>query len=378
MSKVATFLKELPLSVDEIALKSRLPSDRIRAFLAGEDPSLADLRALARGLKLPLRAFTSSGASTDELGLLFRQTTASRPDRGVEAAASFVEAAIELLPPRQEPPNWLSAFRFEEETYEEAARLADEFRELVTPDRPDEPLVDLPRRLIELGVILGQLETSRFEGASVIVDGYPFVFVSPRFSGRMLFTLAHEIGHLITHHKSASRRSVSFDLAGQIGNVTRYKSQSEFFVNAFASVLLMPTRGIGVALKTIREALRVDSDQVGDVEILFISRLFGVSFEVAARRCEDLELLPRGGARSLSLYLKDNFGGPENRARSLNLPPRPTIEIPRVSRNLLSIAAEKIKEGKVSVGWVTDRFNCSINEVYGSRFGAEGPRGHHH
>src|SRR5260370_20822590 len=205
MSKVASFLKKLPLSVDEIALKSRLSSDRVRAFLDGEDPSLADLRALARGLKVPLRSFASDKLQNSELGLLFRQTTASRPDRGVESVASFVQAAIEILPPRHSPPDWLSSFRFENETYEEAARLADEFRERFTPDRPDEPLTDLPRIITELGVILGRLETSRFEGASVIVDGYPFIFVSPRFSGRILFTFAHEIGHLVTHHKSNSR-----------------------------------------------------------------------------------------------------------------------------------------------------------------------------
>ncbi len=378
MSKVASFLKKLPLSVDEIALKSRLSSDRVRAFLDGEDPSLADLRALARGLKVPLRSFASDKLQNSELGLLFRQTTASRPDRGVESAASFVQAAIEILPPRHSPPDWLSSFRFENETYEEAARLADEFRERFTPDRPDEPLTDLPRIITELGVILGRLETSRFEGASVIVDGYPFIFVSPRFSGRMLFTLAHEIGHLVTHHKSNSRRSVSFDLAGQIGNVTRYKSHSEFFVNAFASVLLMPARGVGIALQEIRKALRIEAGEIGDVEILFISRIYGVSFEVAARRCEDLELLPPGGAKSLADYLRDNFGGPEKRAAALKLPPRPTIEFPRVSNNLLGVAAEKVKQGDVSIGWVTDRLNCTINEVYGSRVSAEGPRGPHH
>jgi Zn-dependent peptidase ImmA (M78 family) len=377
MSKVAGFLKNLPLSVDEIALKSRLPADRVRAFLNGEDPSLADLRALARGLKVPLRSFASDASHTSEISLLFRQTVASRPDRGVESACSFVEAAIELLPPRQCPPDWLSSFRFENETYEEAARLADEFRERFTPDRPDDPLTDLPRVITELGVILGRLETSRFEGASVIVDGYPFIFVSPRFSGRMLFTLAHEIGHLITHH-SSSRRSVHFDLAGQIGRVTRYKSQAESFVNAFASVLLMPARGIGIALQQIRKYLQVEAAAVGDVEILYISRIYGVSFEVAARRCEDLELLPHGGAKSLADYLKDNFGGPEKRASALKLPPRPHIEIPRVSGNLLGLAAEKVKQGNVSIGWVTDRLNCTINDVYGSRVSAEGPRGPHH
>ena len=104
--------------------------------------------------------------------MLFRQTTSSRPDRGVEAAAAFVEAALKLLPPRAAPPEWLSSFRYEQETYAEAARLADEFRQMLLPDRIDDPLTDLPRLIVDLGVILGRLETSRFEGASVVADGY--------------------------------------------------------------------------------------------------------------------------------------------------------------------------------------------------------------
>jgi len=378
MNKVATFLKNLPLSADEIALKSRLSAERIHAFLDGEDPSLADLRALARGLKVPLRSFSSENSNDSELGLLFRQTVASRPDRGVDSASSFVQAAIELLPERTAPLEWLSDFQFEQESYEDAARLANEFRERFTPNRPDEPLIDLPKIITDLGVILGRLETSRFEGASVIVGGYPFVFVSPRFSGRMLFTLAHEIGHLITHHKWTGGNAVSFDLAGQIGNGRHYKSQSESFVNAFASVLLMPTRGIGIALKEIRKTLKIEAAAIGDVEILYVSRIYGVSFEVAARRCEDLELLPIGGARSLTQYLRDNFGGPEKRASALRIPPRPIVEIPRVSHNLLEIASEKVNQGAVSIGWVTDRLNCTINDIYGSRVSPERPRGPHH
>lgn len=377
MSRVATFLRQLPLSADEIAIKSRLSPERIRAFLEGEDPTLADLRALSRGLKVPLRSFASESESKSELGLLFRQSTTSGPDRGVEAAAGFVEAALKILPPRDAPPQWLSQFRFEQETYKEAERLANEFRQMLLPTQFDEPLTDLPQLIVGLGVILGRLETSRFEGASVIADGYPFVFVSPRFSGRMLFTLAHEIGHLITHHKDYNR-SVTFDLAGKIGRLSRYQSQAEYFVNAFASALLLPASGVGAFLQQVRKTYGITNQAIGDVEILYLSRFYGVSFEVAARRCEDLQLLPSGGARSLADHLRDYFGGAEKRADALRLPKREPVQIPRVSKNLLDVAARKVEQGEVSIGWVTDRLNCSINDVYGSRISGEGRHGPHH
>jgi Zn-dependent peptidase ImmA (M78 family) len=270
----------------------------------------------------------------------------------------------------------LAGFEFDSETYEEAARLAEKFRLLFTPDRLDEPLYDLPDILVNLGgVILGRLETSRFEGASVIADGYAFIFVSPRFAGRMLFTLAHEVGHLIAHHKDG--RAVVFDLSSQIGGSRKYRSQSEAFVDAFASVLLMPTRGVGIALKQIRESFHIRSDSVGDIEILCLARLYGVSFEAAALRCENLELLPKGGARSLVDFLRSEHGSPEKRADALGLPKRPTISIPRVSRNLLNAAAERIQEGKISLGWVTDRLACSANDVFAARSAPEADRGHH-
>jgi Zn-dependent peptidase ImmA (M78 family) len=82
--------------------------------------------------------------------------------------------------------------------------LADEFRLKFLSNRLNDPLVNLPEILDSAGVILGRLETSKFEGASVVAQGHPFIFVSARFSGRMLFTLAHELGHLITHHNDAS------------------------------------------------------------------------------------------------------------------------------------------------------------------------------
>lgn len=378
MSKVSSFLNQLPLTADEIALKARLSSERVRAFMAGEDASLADLRALARGLKVPLRSFAGEAATNSDLNVLFRSTVSQRADRGVESVASFVQAALELLPARSAPPAWLSSFEYTEDSYEAASRLADEFRERVLPDRIDDPMSDLPQILNMLGIIQGKLETSRFEGASLIIDGYPFIFVSPRFSGRMLFTLAHELGHILTHHRD-QKRSVHFDLAGQVGSGLRYKYREESFVNAFASVLLMPSRGVGIVLRQIREALKIrDAAALGDVEILYLSRFYGVSFEVAARRCEDLELLPVGGAKSLADYLKKNFGGAEKRAAALRIQARSPIEFPSVSRNLLDVAIRRISEGRVSVGWVADRLNCTISEIYASRVSNEGPGGPHH
>lgn len=376
MTKLAEFFHTVSLSPDEVALKAKLPTSRVRAILGGQDATLVELRALARALKVPLRTFVQKEQDSD-FALLFRSSASSRPDLGVEQAASFVQAAISIMPKRSSPPQWLSNFEAKDETYEEAERLAESFRLQILPARVDEPLYDLPELLVRLGgVILSRLESSRFEGASVIADGYAFIFVSPRFPGRMLFTLAHELGHLIAHHKQ--HRSVVFDLASQIGGIRRYRSQSEAFVDAFASVLLMPARGVGIALRQIRKSYHINSDQIGDVEILCLARLYGVSFDAAALRCEKLGLIPKGGAVSLSEFLRRHHGSAEKRADALGLPKRPTISFPRVSDNLLKAAGLKIEKGEFSLGWVTDRLACSANDLYAARSGPEAARGSHY
>lgn len=375
MTRVSELLRHLDLSADEIALKARLPTERVRAILGGDSASVSDLRAIARGLKIPIRNFAASPSVESDLTLLFRSTVNQKTDLGVEKAAAFVSAALSVLPRRSEPPDWLTRLEPSQETYQEAERLAEHFRFLFAPERPDDPLLDLPEVLIDLGgIILGRLDTSRFEGASVVADGYAFIFVSPRFSGRMLFTLAHELGHLIAHHRE--RRSIVFDRATQIGG-QRHHNTAESFVDAFASVLLLPSRGVALALKQIRDVLNVRTPAIGDVELLYLSRFFGVSFEVAARRCEQLELLPPGGTRTFIEHLKQ-YGGAEKRADALGLPPRPQVNIPRVSNNLLRAAAELCNQGKISAGWVADQFGCSIKDLYTARMSPEGSRGRNH
>src|SRR5687767_8695984 len=105
------------------------------------------------------------------------------------------------------------------------------------------------------------------------------------------------------------------------------KPPQEHFADVFALELLMPLRGFLVALKQIRRLLRVKYDGIGDVELLYLSRVFGVSFLAAGKRCERAKLLPRGSAAALEQFVIQKFGGPEQRALALDLPPRVPISI---------------------------------------------------
>jgi len=373
MSGIVTLLSDLKLNLEDIAKKTKLPLERVKAILAGQPYSAAELRALSSGLQIPLQAFAQghSPASEDtKLGILFRKTTDVKEnyDHTLSSVASYVEAALKILPRRESNPEWLDELAPAKQTPQEASRSAGLFRARFTPKETQGEILNLGTILAnEAGVIIGRLKRSRYEGASVLTDGYAFVFISPRFPARMLFTLAHELGHLIAHHRSGER--AAFDKPTQIGSGKK-QNLEELFVDAFASNVLMPDRGVGIALDTIRELFKIKTTpHVGDIEILYLSRIFGVSFDVAARRCEALELLPRGGANSLIAEIKKLYRNPEVRARGLELPPRRDIHIPKISSILLRSIAMGIERGDISSGWAAERFGISVGEIFSENAG---------
>jgi Zn-dependent peptidase ImmA (M78 family) len=334
-------------------------------MLGGSSADMAELRALSTGLRVPLHLFAAKSASLERsevLNPLFRDVRDANLtfDITVEKVAVFVEAALELLPVRNELPDWLQLFEIKSQTYVEADRISKIFRGF-SDLTEDEPVNSLPTILGRMdGVVICRLNYSKYEGVSLIAGNYCFIFVSPRFQGRMLFTVAHELGHLIAHHKN--RGPAVFETASKIGSFGRY-SKEEAFVDAFASCLLLPDVGIGRSINAFREHYNIQSSVVSDFEILLLASFYGVSFQVAARRCEDLSLLPRGLGQQLFENIKRQFGSPEKRAQSLDVPPRQKIEFPTVSPALASAISEALNTGDSSIGWISDRLGLTLGEI---------------
>lgn len=364
MANVAATLLALSLLPNEIASRTRLAPERVKEILDGAPVTASELRALAQGLKLSMRAFTSAGspATSPTFGARFRApgVTDSEREPTLDRLAGFVDAALKVLPIRARLPEWLERFSLQKpESYDEAERLAAELRAFIYPGEVDSPAIDLPQRLRTLdGMIVSQLKNSKYEGASVAAGGYLFVFVSPRFPARMLFTLGHELGHVVAHH---SVQSAHLDLATSIGS---FRNRAEGFADAFSSAFLLPAQAVGGSLQAIRQFIGATSDEIGDVELLILARLHGVSFDVAARRCEDLNLLPRGGATSLAEHLRKHHKNPEKRAEALGLPPRERVHFDVVSPVLMKFVHESVASGVTSPSWLADRLNTSIESIY--------------
>ena len=363
MSMIADHIKSSGKAPAKISLISHIPETRLVELIAGAEPTLGELRQLAAALGIAVSDFLPRPSQPSPVTMLFRQTMGPlKPSHmpALELLARQMERSLELLPPAQ-PPSWMELFMGPHTTYPDAERDAETFRKLFFASDLVSPLLRLPKIVLEkMNVLLLIAQRQRIDGASAMFAGVPFIFVSPRFPPRMLFTVAHEIGHLVAHFQPGTEFAI-FDVENSTGSMQPKRDRREQFADAFASCLLLPRAGVGIALNKIREIHHIRADQIGDVEILYLAHLFGVSFQVAAKRCEDIDLLPSGGAISLYEAVCRHHGSPEKRARELQLPSRPEIEFPSVPLRLLEGAIEKIRQGEISIGRAAVSLNLSIS-----------------
>ncbi len=367
MADLSNALLSLGLPAEQIASRSGLPLERVQAILQGESPKVSELRALGTSLRLPARFFgrKSEQALNGELQLQFRSTgkSAATFNPTVERVAAFIDAALTLLPPRHHFPEVLR--NGEAPQPDQASAWAEQCRAFLEFDA-SEPLYSLPSRVGSTdGVVVSIISDSRFEGVSVAQSNYLFIFVSPRFQGRMLFTLAHEIGHALAGHLAPGR--ALFEGASSIGNY-RKSQKNERFADAFAGHFLLPDDALMKFVSFTRAQLGIaPSAALGDIEILLLARFFGVSFEVAANRCEGVGILPKGGGFSIAEHLRKHHKSPERRADELGLPPRQELHFPTLNAALADAINTAIEEGSISIGWASDRFGLSLSEIVGNR-----------
>lgn len=363
---LAERLRKLRVSPNTLAAKTSIGRQRAAEIIGGAKASVTELRQICSGLRLPIRVLSESAPTDfdDEISPLFRNSRNSSDeyDITVERIALFVRSSLEILPKRSSLPAWLDNFPREQKTYAAADRLSKIARALLDTDNVDGPIADLGLRLDQLdGLIVSPIQYTRYEGVSLIAGNYCFVFVSPRFSGRMLFTLGHEFGHLVTDHVDGA--FARFERAGEIGGFGR-ASKSESFVDAFSSCFLLPDTGVGKFLAFLADQSIMQGGKITDREILYLARFFGVSFDVAGLRLENLGLIPQGVTFSLGRYLRDEYGSPEKRADALNISPRNRVPIPPVPSALSKIILPAIQSGEISIGWVSDSFGYSIGEIF--------------
>ncbi len=130
------------------------------------------------------------------------------------------------------------------------------------------------------------------------------VLVIAKTTPHMLYTLAHELGHLLAHRDTPI---VDEDLWA--------KTPKEQFANAFAASLLMSRAGVQELFASIYRSRATFSD----LDVIHMSRHFGVSFRAMLYRLQSLRLIAPGTAQQLLDAYSKAGTGPTKRAEQAGL-----------------------------------------------------------
>lgn len=185
--------------------------------------------------------------------------------------------------------------------YRDAERLAELIRTKLGlgPTLPATQLRDLleERLAVKTFVLRG---SSKLSGACIYHDrAGGCVLVVAKTLPHMLFTLAHELAHLLVDRDMPM---VDEDLFA--------KTPREQFANAFAAALLMPRAGVQELFWSVYRS----RNEVTDVDVIHMARTFGVSFNAMLSRLQGLRLIVPGARQALLDSYRSARTGPERRA----------------------------------------------------------------
>jgi Zn-dependent peptidase ImmA (M78 family)/DNA-binding Xre family transcriptional regulator len=278
------------ITAKELAAVIGVKDEKIDAILKGEAAlSLTQLKKIAKYFNRGLLFFIARGEVNEKKLRTsgFRTLTNEYPDLDAKIKALMERAERQrqiFLSLREElGEDEMQIFRPPTIDREDPKAAANVVREWLNVN--DDRSFDSYRRLIEQkGILVFRSNPyigpwrvpseSEIEGFSIYHDNYPIIFVRKREARqRELFTLAHELGHLILH------REGSIDSEENIFSVKSRERE----VNAFAGHLLVSDD----ALSRIDDSQRPQNPQNFDVWLRNPARDLGVSVEVLLRRLLD-------------------------------------------------------------------------------------------
>lgn len=340
-------LAERQITLDSLVQATKLTKGRASDLMAGAAPTIDEVRSIANAFGFNVRFLITGAPASKQVEGNLRQNFGVRDDLRSEEVNEIILQAEEIstiLPAAQGPKFRISLGSAR--GVEDAESLAHFCRTVILELESDEPTQDLEQIIgLRTGIITIVKNIRSVEGSALSVMGHDFIFVARRGGSRMRFTLAHELCHCLVDLKDDSGW---FDedvvsLKGDAINVER-------FANAFAGALLMPASATAAALKVFRKRNNATSDSISDLEVAFLARFFDVNFQVAARRCEELRLIPHGGSNALYRSVISRYKSPEELADRIGVPRRPSYSWSFGTEKVIAAAREQVISGSISVG----------------------------
>lgn len=222
-----------------------------------------------------------------------------------------------------------------------------------------DPIRDISKAISDSGLAhVIKLRGLGVDGACVSIEGMNFIFVSAQYAPRMRFTVAHELAHIIFGH-CRSRPIIDENIFADESGM----ADDERLANAFASCFLMPALGVARFISRFKEIFDQKNDSISSVEIAYIARFFGSSFEAAGNRLEQIRVIDRGVTALILSEIRKNFESAEAYMRTLPVKEN-YDEIPVLSPALRRFVNSKVEDGQYSISRVANIFGYTVNEVY--------------
>jgi Zn-dependent peptidase ImmA (M78 family)/transcriptional regulator with XRE-family HTH domain len=172
--------------------------------------------------------------------------------------------------------------------YDSATALADwALKALPTPSQASGDLrlsaiADAIEQHLKVDVLIERYRGDQLSGAAITDESFPLIFVnSDHPHPRSLFTLAHELGHVLARHQG---EAITLD-----GDLTS-TSDSERMANAFAASYLMPT-----------DVIRAEIEEQGRTfaTLMRLTYRLGVSYQSLIYRLHNLGYVNAAGRDKL-------------------------------------------------------------------------------
>jgi Zn-dependent peptidase ImmA (M78 family) len=332
---------------------------RVEELYGDAEPTIDEIRKVskafrvaARDLILPINRELSDRTK-------FRSNFNYSPDDLSYYEACLIENRFTEIGTELSINSTLPFFLDFEKTSESAEHLSRLFRiELIGFDL-ESPLLDLPTILYQnFKVILFTFSSREIDGASYRRGNSAIISIAERNDIRMLYTLGHELCHLLVdiNDQNNSEAWVDEDVFAPSNKELR---TAEYFAHEFSAALLIPLEGLLREIK-MTSALVKGPGSLTAYHIARIARKFGTSFSVAARRCENLRLIDPGAASTLERAVKEEYQSAEKFADAFKIPQRRHVDWKYPSNEILSELDEFFSSGDLSWTRVHELLNLKI------------------
>ncbi|MDP2884294.1 MAG: XRE family transcriptional regulator [Ignavibacteria bacterium] len=351
---------DLRLTQDQLAELVQLPRPSISNIESGNRAvDSMELVQIARALKKPISFFLElpiEQIQDEPLTVLYRSDEISETDRS--AVDNFISlskdySALENLLGLQDSsllPCWGAPLRSKWEAIVQGEKAASDLRGYLNIGNG--PVPDLDNILEQRGikVVLRPLPDSKVWGFSITSAEFGHaIFVNTNCTReRQLFTLAHEVGHLIMDRGHTA--TVLTEKEAKDEDTHEQETLAEVRANSFAAAFLMPDVAVKAALLQLGVTGGAQ-EQISAATIDYLRKQFGASYEAMFWQLVNLRVITKKDRERFLPYAVED-AAPVGGVTSLLLPER-----------YKTLAVEAYRRAKISIGKLADLLRIDIYEA---------------